>query len=106
MNSQMSGYRVNWLRARAQKDRAEEELPRTKREMIWVVLYFMNRRDSWYRHMIKAQVHPDCCLGQVAYCEKQIHRWDEFGRVADLQFRKVTPEFPSTWLPLNVKVLS
>jgi hypothetical protein len=74
--------------------------------MVWVVLYFMNRRDSWYQHMVKAQEHPDRCLGQVAYCEKQIHQWDEFGRVADAQFRKVTEGFPSTWLPLTVGLSS
>lgn len=72
--------------------------------MVWVVLYFMNRRDSWYRQMMKTKEKPDHCLGQVAYCEKQIYRWEEFGRVADLQFRKVTTEFPSTWLPLNVSL--
>jgi hypothetical protein len=70
--------------------------------MVWVVLYFMNRRDSWYQQMLKAQKHSDHCLGQVAYCEKQIQQWNKFGRVADAQFRQVTKGFPSTWLPLTV----
>jgi hypothetical protein len=74
--------------------------------MVWVVLYFMNRRDSWHHHMVKAQERSNCCLGQLAYCEKQIHRWDEFGRVADAQFRNVTEGFPSTWLPLTVGLSS
>ena len=44
-------YRVNWLRARAQRNRWMEELPRTQREMMWTTLYFMHHRNLWYSRL-------------------------------------------------------
>ena len=94
-------YRVNWLRARAQKNRWEEELPKTEHEMLWTILYFMNKRDIWYKRLQLLNLQGSDCAGRAAYCEEQIHQWDEFGRVADSQFHQVLRIQEPFWLPLR-----
>ena len=46
-------YRVNWMRARAQRNRWDEELMKTEKEMLWVTLYFMHHRDLWYDRLVR-----------------------------------------------------
>jgi hypothetical protein len=40
-------YRVNWLRAKAQFNRWEEETKMVKNEMTWTTLWFENQRKRW-----------------------------------------------------------
>ena len=94
-------YRVNWLRSRAQKNRWEEELLRTEREMVWTVLYFMHQRDIWYQRLqLEKNVQQEASLGRLAYCEQQIGQWEELARAGDAQFRLVKADMPETWVPL------
>jgi len=91
------------MRARAQKNRWEEELPRTEKEMVWSTLYFMHRRDSWYSRLVQLRQQPKS-FGHRAYCEEMIFRWEEFGHLADAQYKLANTDFPSTWKPLVTAV--
>jgi len=86
--------------ARAQKNRWEEELARTEREMEWSTRYFMNKRDAWYSRLIHLRRQPDETAGHAAYCEEMIFRFEEFTRLADTQYRMANTDFPPTWKPL------
>ena len=86
------------MRARAQRNRWEEEFTRTKYEMIWVTLYFINQRDRWYDRL--RRLSHDGERGLRAYSEEMIYRWEEFARIADFQFRAVNSELMEIWKPL------
>lgn len=88
------------MRARAQKNRWEEELPRTEKEMEWSTRYFMHQRDTWYARLLDLRLHQEGASGYAAYCEEMIFRWEEFGRLADAQYRIANPDFPPIWKPL------
>jgi len=90
-------YRVNWLRARAQTRRWEEEYPQTEREMVWTTLYFMHQRDKWYGRLINLRNQGSSQRGHEAYCEQMIAQWEEYARLAAFQFRRANPNFPETW---------
>jgi len=43
---------------------------------------------------------PTPSIGKIAYCEKQMHLWEELGRVANMQFANARETYPSdTWRP-------
>lgn len=88
------------MRARAQKNRWEEELPRSEKEMEWTTRYFMHQRDIWYSRMASLRHQSVRASGHEAYCEEMIFQWEELGRLSDIQFRIANTEFPSTWKPL------
>lgn len=88
------------MRARAQKNRWEEEFPRTEKEMEWTTLYFMHQRDTWYFRLSELRQQSPRTRGHEAYCEKMIFRWEELGRLADSQYRVANPNFPLIWKPL------
>jgi len=96
----ISVYRVNWMRSRAQKNRWEEELPKTEKEMIWTTRYFMHQRDTWYSRLIDLRRDSPRSLGAEAYCEEMIFRWEELGRLADTLYRMANVDFPPIWKPL------
>jgi hypothetical protein len=93
-------YRVNWMRARAQLHRWEEEFPRTEKEMEWSTRYFMRQRDIWYHRLCSLRQQFPGFLGHEAYCEEMMFRWEEFGRLAEVQYRAVNPNFPIIWKPI------
>jgi hypothetical protein len=68
--------------------------------MQWTVRYFMKQRDIWYDRFVGLKVQVEYFHGQASYCEEQIHLWDEFGRVADLQFRPILGYPDPIWTPL------
>jgi hypothetical protein len=88
------------MRARAQKNRWEEELPRSEHEMLWTTLYFMHQRDKWYSRLVTLRKTLERGWGHEAYCEKMIFRWEELSRLAEIQYRVANPNFPATWIPL------
>ena len=88
------------MRARAQKNRWEEELPRTEKEMVWTTLYFMHQRDVWHGQLISVASNTDRQRGHEAYCEEKIFYWDELARIAAFQFRCANADYPDTWRPL------
>ena len=94
-------YRVNWLRARAQKNRWEEEILLTQYEMKWVVNYFNHMALKW-RSRCNVWTGVPLADGRVArghqaYAEKQIAMWNELGRVSDITFKLNCPHSISTW---------
>jgi len=93
-------YQVNWLRACAQMERWEEELPWMEQEMVWTTLYFMHQRDRWYGQLVNLHNQGLSQNGHEAYCEQMITQWEEYGRLAAFQFRKANPNFPDTWTPI------
>ena len=93
-------YRVNWMRARAQRNRWEEEFPRTENEMIWTTLYFMHQRDLWYSRLQALPWMVGSSPGHEAYCQQKISHWEEFARIAEHQFKIANPDFPTTWRPI------
>jgi hypothetical protein len=93
-------YRVSWMRARAQRNRWEEELPRTQKEMVWTTLFFMNQSNTWSLRLKQVRQSLPYAFGRHAYCEQMICQWEELGRIADLQFRAANPQFPPTWNPI------
>jgi hypothetical protein len=88
------------MRARAQKHRWEEELPRTEKEMIWTTLFFMHQRDVWYSRSVGLRDSQSFSPGHQAYCEQMIFQWEEMARIAAFQFRRVNKDFPETWRPI------
>jgi len=91
---------VNWLRARANAHRWEEELPRTEKEMVWTTLYFMHERDTWYSRLVTLREQGLNQGGHEAYCEQKISQWEEFAQLAAFQFRNANPDLPTIWVPL------
>ena len=93
-------YRVNWLWARAQRNRWQEELPRTQREMIWTTLYFIHQRDMWQSRLQSSRSVVRRKEGFMAYCEKKIYIWEEMARIADIQFQEADTDYCPVWKPL------
>ncbi|KAH9478866.1 hypothetical protein JR316_0009328 [Psilocybe cubensis] len=90
-------FRLNWLRARAQRNRWQEELALTKKEMEWTVRFYVYMAKTWRaRH----DFVPD-----RANAQKQIAMWNDLGRAADKVFRQINPEYPLT-SSLNILVVS
>lgn len=87
------------MRARAQKNRWEEELPRTEKEMIWTTRYCMHQSDLWYERLCQLGQTTPRRPGHEAYCEEKLAEWEELGRVADFQFHQVWSQMPATWKP-------
>jgi hypothetical protein len=87
-------YRVNWLRARSQNNRWEEELALTKHEMEWTVRWYVHMAGKW-RARRDADDLPSA--GHRAYAEKQMAMWNELGRVSEVLFSNTNPAHPSVW---------
>ncbi|KDR74655.1 hypothetical protein GALMADRAFT_27784, partial [Galerina marginata CBS 339.88] len=76
-------YRINWLSARAQRNRWAEELNLTQHEMGWTVRFYVHMARKWRDRRDKL---PSGHLGHRAYAEEQITLWNELSRVADSLF--------------------
>jgi hypothetical protein len=66
-------YRVNWLRAKARRDRWDEELKLVKHEMGWVVLWFQHQRLVWEGRAETSNRGNK--LGHRIYALKQVDLW-------------------------------
>ena len=87
-------YRVNWLHARAQNNRWQEELTLTEHEMEWTIRWYANMAKKW-RARRDAFELPS--RGHAAYAEKQIAMWNELGRVAERLFSNSNPTYQRIW---------
>jgi hypothetical protein len=81
-NCSGSVYRVNWLRAKARKERWEEEMQLVTSEMDWTVRCFQHHGGIWKQRAEKAE-YP----GHEAYAWKQGSTWDEWAKTAEEAFR-------------------
>jgi hypothetical protein len=66
-------YRVNWLRAKARRDRWDEELKLVKHEMSWVVLWFQHQRVVWEGRVDNSNIADK--PGHRMYALKQVDLW-------------------------------
>lgn len=87
-------YRLNWLRARAQKNRWSEELNLTRHEMQWTVRWYVHMAAKW---RVRRDAVDDLWRGHRAYAEKQIGMWNELGRVSEIIFSMANSEHKSVW---------
>ncbi|KAI5984398.1 hypothetical protein F5J12DRAFT_899307 [Pisolithus orientalis] len=46
-------YRINWLKARARRDRWKEELSLVRHEMVWAILWFEFQKDMWEQRALQ-----------------------------------------------------
>ncbi|KAK7678294.1 hypothetical protein QCA50_018642 [Cerrena zonata] len=80
-------YRVNWLRAKARRDRWAEELALTKAEMLWTRLFHLHRRDLWLHRAAEAESdHPRLRF----YAHKQARTWDLLASQVDNAVLRMT----------------
>jgi len=81
--------RVHWLRARAQKNRWQEELTLVGYEMEWTTRYFLYRAGKWQTQFGKENQQA----GTKAYAARQAAQWGDLASDADRAFRVVNREY-------------
>ena len=74
-------YRVNWLRAKARKERWEEEMELVAREMDWTVNCFEHYEAIW-----KGRAEAAESAGKGAYAWKQGSMWERWAKMARDRF--------------------
>ncbi|KAI6008061.1 hypothetical protein EDC04DRAFT_2582223, partial [Pisolithus marmoratus] len=72
-------YRINWLNARARRDRWVEEVSLVRHEMLWTVLWFEYQKSIWEKRALHS-----VDAGKEAYANKQIGLWSDFSKTARL----------------------
>ena len=81
--------RVHWLRARAQKNRWQEELTLVGYEMQWTTRYFLYRARKW-----QVQLEDnDLQAGPRAYAARQAAQWGGLVSDAERAYRVVNREY-------------
>ncbi|KAI6094231.1 hypothetical protein EDD16DRAFT_1503489 [Pisolithus croceorrhizus] len=75
-------YRINWLKARARRDRWKEEVSLVRHEMLWTCLWFEYHKDMWEKRALES-TEP----GKEAYAKKQMGLWNDFAKKARLMFQ-------------------
>lgn len=81
--------RVNWLSARAQKNRWAEEKELINHEMGWTVRYYLHMSKTWANRSRLPTGGP----GHLAYANKQEALWLNMARAADSLFVVKCPEY-------------
>jgi hypothetical protein len=76
-----SVHRINWLRAKANFDRAREEVNLVEHEMEWTVRYFRWKASSWEPRKISGR-----SLGHDWYAARQYTMWMRFAVSAEESF--------------------
>jgi hypothetical protein len=81
--------RVHWLRARAQKNRWQEELMLVGYEMEWTTRYFLHRAEKWQAQLGDENLQA----GPKAYAARQAAQWGDLASDAEQAFRVVNREY-------------
>ncbi|KAI6166492.1 hypothetical protein EDD17DRAFT_1752630 [Pisolithus thermaeus] len=68
-------YRINWLKARARRDRWKEEVSLVRHEMLWTCLWFEYHKDMWEKRALES-TEPR----REAYAKKQMGLWNDFAK--------------------------
>ncbi|KAI6094266.1 hypothetical protein EV401DRAFT_1896361 [Pisolithus croceorrhizus] len=76
-------YRINWLKARARRDRWKEEVSLVRHEMLWTRLWFEYHKNMWEQRALQL-TEP----GKEAYARKQMVLWSDFENKASLMFQE------------------
>ncbi|KIN98407.1 hypothetical protein M404DRAFT_157909, partial [Pisolithus tinctorius Marx 270] len=72
-------YRINWLKARARRDRWKEELSLVRHEMLWSTIWFKSQKNRWEKRD-EQSLEP----GTEAFANKQMGLWGDFAKKARL----------------------
>jgi hypothetical protein len=83
--------RVHWVRARAQKNRWQEELLLVKYEMQWTTRSFLHKAREWQARFEE----PNIDRGPQAYAARQSAQWRYMALDADRLFRSANSEYTS-----------
>ncbi|KAI6018405.1 hypothetical protein EDC04DRAFT_2902121 [Pisolithus marmoratus] len=75
-------YQINWLKARARRDRWQEEVLLVRHEMLWTSLWFKHHKNIWEKRALQS-TEP----GREAYANKQIGLWSDFDKKARMMFQ-------------------
>ncbi|KAI6021295.1 hypothetical protein EDC04DRAFT_2575543 [Pisolithus marmoratus] len=75
-------YRINWLKARARRDRWKEEVSLVRHEMLWTGLWFEYHKNMWEKRALQS-TEP----GKQAYANKQMGLWSDFAKKARFMFQ-------------------
>ncbi|KAI6015713.1 hypothetical protein EDC04DRAFT_2577949 [Pisolithus marmoratus] len=75
-------YRINWLKARARRDRWKEEVSLVRHEMLWTELWFEYHKKMWE----KAKGSAVNRARKEAYAKNQMGLWSDFASKARLMF--------------------
>ncbi|PPR03993.1 hypothetical protein CVT26_001037, partial [Gymnopilus dilepis] len=84
--------RVHWLRARAQKNRWDEEKILTHWEMVWTTKFFISKADYW--KLCRRRCLNGGHLGAAAYAARQVHFWQGMAARANSTFGAAFPTYP------------
>ena len=76
-NAFLPVYRVNWLHAKARKERWQEEMELVVSEMSWTVNCFKYHEGGWEKRAKEAKG-----LGETAYAWKQKSMWEKWVKSA------------------------
>ena len=79
---------IHWLRARAQKERWEEEVILVRYEMQWTVRYFLHNRGLWEERR-RNSIGP----GLVAYATRKASMWNFMALHADHTFSEQNSQY-------------
>lgn len=88
--------RVHWLRARAIKQRWEEEVSFVRHEMEWTVRYWLHKSRSWTDGIAEArQSGHAVSAGSIAYALRQRDLYRHMADAADAAFKSVNQRYNS-----------
>ncbi len=85
----MSVQREHWLRARAQKNRWQEELILLKYEMEWTTRFFLHGAQKWQTWLKDTSLE----MGARAYVARQAAQWLSLALDAEQFFVRVNREY-------------
>lgn len=83
--------RVHWIRARAQRNRWEEELILIRYEMQWTTKSFLHWAQIWEERFQEGNSNP----GPKAYAARQCGQWRSLATDADQVFRSINSDYTS-----------
>jgi len=85
--------RVHWLRARAQRQRWNEELILVRNEMDWTVRYYIYQSTVWKDRKSVAEGMDD--MGAAVYAARKYAMWMHMAVTSADQFKNVNPTYKS-----------
>jgi hypothetical protein len=91
--------RVHWIRARAQKNRWQEELTLTGYEMQWTVRHFQHQAGKWRKW--RNQAEDSDKQGAAAYAARKDVMWTKMAQHADRKFTAVSAIYQTMASPAD-----
>lgn len=89
-------YRVNWLRAKAAKDRWTEELELVEAEFQWTVNFFQTKAGSW--EALRNSSEEEGRAGGVCYAARQTAMYARLRDQCKTAWEEVSKSSPTVHL--------